>query len=217
MWRFDPPAKEDVIDLDEDEDPTFRAMNIRTVAEIATASAGVSLSFHKSDLNHIMVAEKRGVIRLFNWSRRDPTWEISLYGPSIDPIISTWRDTLHSADWMAVDPRRFAALIGAKWYMWNIETTPGGAPSDTGDVQPTTRDPQAQPPSAIKLHPTDARVFAIATSGQHPLHIHQSAFPQVPNMLNLPRSSKGRIVDIAWLSSNTIACAAGHQIVILTV
>ncbi|KAL1925183.1 uncharacterized protein VTP21DRAFT_66 [Calcarisporiella thermophila] len=168
----------------------------QTLQTISLASAGISVRWHRADNTHLMIAEQSGAIRLYDWTRQERLWALSLHEAStglrsgIGP-----RAGLKCADWRPGNAQCFGALVGSKWCLWNLREN---HPEQRGEGH-------AESGGKFRFSPANPRYFA--SCGGTTLKVYNTSYPQVPQAF--PSPSNVRLRDLSWHATETwlMACA----------
>ncbi|KAJ1567434.1 Nucleoporin Nup37, partial [Nowakowskiella sp. JEL0078] len=96
------------------------------VIKIQLTSPGISVRWNEANAAFLMVAERDGAIRFLDWKTRQFTFSV---------LAPNGFGSLRSADWSALYPKLFGAVVGKKWYVWNLGSLPIHKPSQQGDTK----------------------------------------------------------------------------------
>ncbi|EPX72945.1 NUP37 family WD repeat protein [Schizosaccharomyces octosporus yFS286] len=201
------------------------------------SSPGVSVEFHPSNPNHLLVGEKSGNIRVFDWTNppdyademMDP--DVSdqltsttpwLYTLNVSQVVHSYRNaalasTLANAHWVGSGGSSILAVCrSGAWLRWDLFAKAQGnydMEEDEGYPQPRTLLPDYQ---GVSLFPT------VCGASPHPRYVDyfltaSSECPGTIQLINVaekgsssnPLQLDGLIVDMAWHKS-------GNYVAIIT-
>ncbi|KAL1437457.1 hypothetical protein MTO96_048846 [Rhipicephalus appendiculatus] len=115
---FEPQSGEALASVGDDNSCRIWGLDGTQQARIALRSAGTAVVWHHQELGKLLVAEKRGTLRLYNAMTGQPLMSVDAGQPGI----------LLAADWSIGNTQLLIAGIGNHCYMW--ETSRSSLPMD---------------------------------------------------------------------------------------
>lgn len=158
-------------------------------------SRGVTVQWNEKLSAQVLVGEASGAIRIFDMDSQ--SWLVSVFQPPAPNSL------LRSVDWSQHDPNVFGAVIGSKWFVWNLMRDKA--------IHLPERQGEAHPESAHSFRwcLADAKAFATCTSSPEAAKnrlvsakIFMNVFDHAPQAIRLP--SKSRLSSISWHSQQMV-------------
>ncbi|KAI9596779.1 WD40-repeat-containing domain protein [Syncephalis fuscata] len=186
------------------------AHGLQKLSTVSLSSPGVAVCWHPTDVGCLMVAERLGYIRLLDCSQWDSD------GDGIDghatKIKMHWRLTLTAprnggpltgASWKPQDRTIFGAIVGDRWYTWDLSDFKKLLPDQSGEAH-------SEGAGDFKWSPAHPNLFATFTKVPKPfnaLRCYDTNYPQVPQSYTLPTPAPLRHVSWHAYEPLLVGCA----------
>ncbi|RKO94226.1 hypothetical protein BDK51DRAFT_30290 [Blyttiomyces helicus] len=136
--------------LDNDDIPRLVSSHGGVVNEVAFCT--VNPDRIALNVSHVLVAERSGSILLYDLANRQMLFTF------FEPVGGIAGDIcgLTSADWNQLDPQQFGAVIGQKWFVWDMSQFPIHKYHHSGDAH-------VEGATSFRWSKTNPKAFATAT------------------------------------------------------
>ncbi|KAI8050449.1 hypothetical protein BDF22DRAFT_745325 [Syncephalis plumigaleata] len=155
------------------------ARGLQKVSTVSLSSPGVAVCWHPTDMGCLMVAERLGYIRLLDCSSWDSNTNNNNNVDDDDDdddvkIRMHWRLTLTAprhngaltgADWKPQDRTMFGAVVGDRWYIWDLSDFKKLLPEQSGEAH-------SEGAADFRWSPAHPNLFATFTRSPKPFNAY---------------------------------------------
>ncbi|KAL2913389.1 ATP-dependent DNA/RNA helicase [Polyrhizophydium stewartii] len=168
---------------------------------IKLKARGVSVRWNHKLSKQIMIGESSGAIRILDIETH--SWLFSVFQPDK----SGPEALLRSVDWNPHDPNLFGAVVGRRWFVWNMNGQLAmHLPEHSGEAHPEMGNRFRWCISDPKMFATSTNAPETPVSQRIAAKVFSNVFNQIPRALVLP--SKSRLACISWNAAEPVLSGA---------